>query len=135
MNSSSTEPEFTARDGRRFGVQVGLAFLALGALLVWRDHLVAAGVMGGLAALLLGGGLVRPAALGPVYRRWMAVAHAISKVTNPIFLAIVYFLVLTPTGVVMRALGRNPIVHEPGEDGSYWIRRDPDRGGDMRRQF
>lgn len=133
MSSSSTE--FTARVGRRFGTQVGLAFLALGALLLWREHSIPAAIAGGLSASLLLGAFIRPTALEPVHRGWMALALQISKVTNPIFLGVVYYLVLTPTGLVMRALGRRPIVHEPDENGSYWIRREHGQTRDMHRQF
>jgi Saxitoxin biosynthesis operon protein SxtJ len=132
---TSSSTEFTVRDGRRFGVQVGIAFLVLGAFLVWRDRSVPSAVAGSIGALLLLGGLLRPAALGPVYRRWMAIALLISKVTTPIFMGVVYFLVLTPTGLLMRVIGRNPIVHASNEDGGYWIRREPGKHSDMRRQF
>ncbi len=132
---TSSSTEFTARDGRRFGVQVGIAFLVLGAVLVWRDRSIPSAVAGSFGALLLLGGLLRPVALGPVYRRWMAIALLISKVTMPVFMGVVYFLVLTPTGLLMRAFGRNPIVHASSEDGGYWVRREPGQRGDMRRQF
>ena len=132
---SSSSTEFTARDGRRFGVQVGIAFLVLGSVLLWRDRSTAAAVCGSLGALLLLGGLLRPVALGPVYRRWMAIALLISKVTTPVFMGIVYFLVLTPTSLLMRVFKRNPIVHEPDDDSGYWILREPGKHGDMRRQF
>lgn len=61
---------------------------------------------------LIGGSLVVAALLvlqrlGPVERVWVALAHAISKVTTPILMGIVYFLVVTPIGLVMRLLGRN----------------------------
>lgn len=132
-NSSSTE--FTPRDGRRFGTQVGLAFLVLGAILLWRGHSTPAAVAGGLSAGLLLAAVIRPVVLGPVYRYWMALALVISKVTNPVFMGIVYYFVLTPTGLVMRALGRKPIKHEPDAGGSFWIRREHGRTRDMRRQF
>ena len=132
---TSSSTEFTKRDGRRFGVQVGIAFLVLCAVLLWRDRFVAAVVVGSLGSLLLLGGFLWPVALGPVYRRWMAIALLISKVTTPIFMGVVYFLVLTPTGLLMRVLGRNPIVHESSEGDGYWTRREPGQHGDMRRQF
>ncbi len=132
-NSSSTD--FTADDGRRFGTQVGLAFLVLGAILLWRGHSTPAAAAGGVSVGLVLAALVRPAALGPVYRKWMALALVISRVTNPIFLGIVYYCVLTPTGLVMRAIGHKPIVHEPDADDSYWIHREHTRTRDMRRQF
>lgn len=133
MNSSSTD--FTARDGRLFGIQVGAAFLVVGALLLWREHSMPAAIAGGLSASLLLAAFIRPTALEPVHGAWMALALRISKVTNPIFLSIVYFLVLTPTGLLMRALGRRPCVHEADENGSYWIHREHGRTRDMHRQF
>ena len=87
-------------------------------------------------AFLILGAVLAPAALVPVERAWMAMAHAISKVTTPIILGIVYFLVITPIGVVMRILGKNPLRH--GEhDGGFWVHRahEHDRRGGMERQF
>lgn len=116
-------------------MQVGIAFLLLGSLLLWRDRTVPSAIAGSIGAFLLVGGFVRPVALGPVYRRWMALALLISKVTTPILMSVVYFLVLTPTGILMRVFGRNPIVHTADEHDSYWVRREPGKHGDMRRQF
>jgi hypothetical protein len=112
----------TPRQGREFGVKVGLAFGAMALLLLWRHRETAALVAGGLGALLVTGGLLAPSALGPVYRGWMGLALLLSKVTTPLFLGIVYYIVLTPVGVIRRRLGRNPLV-QPLSDGSYWIRR------------
>lgn len=131
---TSSSTEFTARDGRRFGVQVGIAFAVLGALLLWRERAVLAAIGGTLSALLVLGGLAVPARLGPVYRGWMAVALAISKVTTPIFMAVVYFLVLTPTGLLLRVAGRNPL-RRSGDSETDWTWREHGDHGDMRRQF
>jgi len=83
--------------------------------------------------LLLAAGALVPARLGPVFRTWMGLAHAISKVTTPIFMGIVYFIVILPIGLGMRLLGRNPIRHSP-IDGSYWVERNQPRG-EMTDQF
>lgn len=130
--NSSLSTEFTASDGRRFAFPVGTAFAVLAGLLLWRDRDVLAGAALGLAALLYVAGLFAPTRLGPAHRAWMALAGAISKVTTPVFMAIVYFGVLTPTGLVMRAFGRNPMAHTP-RDGSYWV--ESEGRGDLRRQF
>ena len=40
----------------------------------------------------------------------MGLAHAISKVTTPIFMGVVYFVVITPIGFIRRrAFGSNPL--------------------------
>ncbi len=132
MNSSSTD--FTASDGRSFAFPVGIAFLALAGILLWRDKPTLMWIATGLGGTLMLAGLTIPGRLGPVYRGWMRMALAISKVTTPIFMGIVYFVVLTPTGLVMRLLGRKPIVHEPTE-GSLWQPAIGREVNDMRRQF
>ena len=86
--------------------------------------------------MLLLGGLVVPAALLPVERGWMAFAHALSKVTTPIFMGLVYFLVFTPFGVVRRMMGKSGLVHVPA-NASYWatLDRDARKRRSMLRQF
>lgn len=134
-SSSSTDAgPFTARDGRRFAFPVGTAFLVLTGILFWRDHDAAARVMAGLGGALWIAGALVPAYLGPIYRGWMRMALAISKVTTPIFLGIVYYLIFTPTGFIMRLLGRRPMVHTP-QDRSYWRRGRASTRSDLRRQF
>jgi hypothetical protein len=126
----------TAAEGRTFGLTVGAAFLVFAGLSYWRGHAIAPPVLatlGGTLALL---GLVIPARLGPVFSAWMRLAHAMSKVTTPLFMGIVYFAVLTPIGLVVRLLGRNPL-SSPRNSGSGWVKHDSrsEAPDSMRRQF
>ncbi len=110
----------SAADGRKFGLTVGLAFLALAALLrFWRHRELAAAVAGTLGALLVLGAVLVPTRLGPVERAWMGLARAISKVTTPIFMGVVFFVVITPIGAIMRLAGRKPLVN-PERAGGFW---------------
>ena len=119
--------------GRRFGLTIGAAFGAIAALLAWRGAPVAAAVAAAVAALLLTGGLIAPATLVPVERAWMAMAHAISRVTTPLLIAVLYFLVITPFGVTRRAFGHRPLTRR-GE--SVWVTRaSTARRSDLTRQF
>ena len=119
---------------RRFGLLVGPAFGVLGGFLWWRGAESAAIVAWGLGGLLLLFGLLFPAVLGPVHRAWMGLAHALSKVTTPIVMGAMYYLVLTPTGLIARAFGHRPLTRK-GPD-SFWIERAADqRRSDMTRQF
>ena len=133
-DQSGLTKEFTAAEGRKFGLTVGLAFVVLGALLLWRSRETPAYVLGVRGGLLVLGGLLIPGSLGPVYRAWMAFALALSKITTPIFMGIIYFLVITPFGIVRRTLGEHPLVHK-ADAGSYFKRRDPSGHRDLRRQF
>ena len=132
MNLNSTE--FTVSDGRKFAFPVGTAFFVLAGILWWREHETAMRVMLGLGGTLYVLGATIPGKLGPVYRGWMRMALAISKVTTPIFMGLVYFVVLTPTGLIMRLVGRKPMVHEL-EDGGFWKSTAGHPESDLSRQF
>lgn len=121
-------------EGRRFGLTVGLAFLALSLLLWWRDHEAARAVTGVLALLFLAAALLVPSRMGPVFRAWMRVGLAISRVTTPIFMGAIFFLVITPVGLVARALGHRPLVREG--PATFWrARAEGDRQSNLERQF
>jgi len=125
----------TPAEGRKFGLTLGAAFLALAAVLhFWRRAETVGAAFGALGALLAAAGVVAPARLGTVRRAWMGLAHAIAKVTSPVALGLVYFLVVTPIGLLMRLAGRRPLAHR-ARDGSFWTA--PSSGGrsDLRRQF
>src|SRR5207247_10299519 len=95
-------------EGRRFGLPVGGMFLVLGAVLWWRGHATAP-VPAALGALLVVAALVAPTRLGPFEHGWMRLGAALSRITTPIVLAIAYFGVIAPIGVMLRLAGRNPI--------------------------
>lgn len=116
----------TPAEGRKFGLTVGGAFLALAGLLWWRGRVPAALVFAALGGALVLAGLVAPGRLGAVQRAWMGLGRLMSRVTTPVFMGIVYFLILTPIGWVMRLLGKNPVARPPVL-GSFWVRR---TGGD-----
>ena len=126
----------TAREGRRFGLTVGGAFLVLAGITWWRGHETAMVVMGTLGSVLALAGLVVPTHLGPVERAWMRLAHLISRVTTPVVMAVMYFVVLTPAGLLRRAFGGNPLSHAETEAGFWKVRpANRRRTGSLERQF
>jgi hypothetical protein len=125
----------TTAEGRKFGLTVGLAFLAIGGVLLWRDHPMKAYGTFALGGVLVLGGLVVPTLLGPVERAWMGLAHLLSKVTTPIFMGIVYFVVMMPIGWIRKRGKGSPIYRKPGR--SQWNEHPPAAadGAQMERQF
>jgi len=124
----------TPAEGRKFGLTVGAAFGVLGAIMWWRGHEIPTWLFGGLAVALIAGALIVPGSLGPVNRAWMGFALVLSRITTPVFMGLVFFLVIAPIGLLMRLFGRNPIRHSAVKE-SYWaVRSDSPRGG-MTNQF
>ena len=62
-----------------------------------------------LAAVLGLWGLVAPTTLRPLYRGWMSLGLLLNRVTSPLILGIVFYLVILPMGLIMRLAGRDPM--------------------------
>jgi hypothetical protein len=131
--AQSSPARLTPREGRKFALTLAVAFGVLAAVGWWRESPWATLVFGVVAGAFALGGLLLPGKLGPVYRGWMGFAHALSRITTPIFMAVVYFLVITPIAVARRALGGNPLRIHGGATG--WVDRRQAPRGDLTRQF
>ncbi len=127
-------PRLTASDGRRFAFTVGLAFLVLGGLVALRGTRGLAFASAALGGALVAAGVLVPRHLGGVQAFWMKLARLISRVTTPVFMSIVFLLVMTPVGILRRLVARNSLVHEE-KDGSFWKSTDANRVRSMERQF
>ena len=131
----------TAAAGRKFGFTLGSAFVVLAlVILALRGLSLGVQIIAVIGSLLLLAGVLVPTRLGPVERSWMAFGHLISRVTSPIFLAILYFLVITPIGLLRRAFGHNALRRSPGDaglaPGGTWVARPTDKTrSDLSRQF
>jgi hypothetical protein len=126
----------TTRTLRSFGLLVGGAFAVIGLWpRVWRGEPPRLWALA-LAVLLVGFGLVLPRALRHPYRGWMALGHALGWINSRILLGLVFYLIVTPMGIVMRLSGRDPMRRGfDREAPSYRIGREARPGTHMRRQF
>lgn len=127
----------TRHELRRFGLTVGGVFLALGLFSAWRGHVTAPTVLGVVGGCLVVPALVWPVILRPVERGWMAVAAVLGHVNARIILAAIYYLIVTPVGVVRRSIS-DPLQRRLGSEATtYWLRRDqaPGDPAGYRKQF
>ncbi len=62
-----------------------------------------------VAGVLAVWGVIAPMSLQPTYRLWMKLGLLLSRVTTPIILGIVFYLLIWPMGLVMRIFGRDPM--------------------------
>ncbi len=90
---------------------------------VWRGHTILPAVLGGAAVALGVLALVAPHRLGPVHKLWMKIADALAWFNTRVLLGVVYYLVMTPTGIVMRLMGRDPLDRRLKDRPSYWVAR------------
>lgn len=110
---------------RSFGFVFAAVFLIIGLYPLFH----AAGIRLWAVALsgtfLLLAALV-PQVLAPANRLWTKFGLLLHNIVSPVALGVLFFLVVTPTGLLMRLLGKDPLRlrFDPAAD-SYWIKRDP----------
>jgi hypothetical protein len=139
MMQSSLEKSMNERkqELRKFGyVMGGFVALMFGLLLPW---LWSAGwprwpwIVAGIFFLMA---TVRPVALSLVYKYWMRVGEVLGWINTRIILGIVYILVFSPLGLLMRILGKDTLQKKwNGDLQTYRINKMPRKPEHMERQF
>ena len=119
--SQSTVQEKSWRAEREFGLIVGGMLLLLASWWIYRRkfHSISQITLP-IGALLVILGIIFPRALVYPNRAWMALAEVLSFISTRIILAFVYFVVITPIGVVKRLFGWDPLNRRAAANESYW---------------
>ncbi len=114
---------------RSFGIVVGTIFALIAVFVFWRKSFVlgtAVFTLGAIGSVLVLGGLLIPAALRPVHKVWMSIAIVLGAIMSRVILSLVFYLVVTPIGLLMRLFGKDPITKKPDPSlETYWIPKDP----------
>lgn len=94
---------------RSFGVSVGAVLLVIAAALWWRGRVGRAEILGGIGAVLLLFGAVRPQLLKWPSAVWWRFAGALGYVNARILLTLLFSVLLVPLSLVWRVLGKDPL--------------------------
>jgi len=63
-----------------------------------------------ISAILIGAALINPQILKPAYKIWMRIGAILGWINTRIILAICFYAIIFPIGLVMKALGKDPIL-------------------------
>ena len=110
---------------RGFGIVFAI-FFGLAGLLPLRAHHPVRWWALALGGLFLAVALLRPVWLNPLNRVWTKLGALLGRVASPIVTALVFFLVVTPIGLLFRLLKKDPLRLASGSEmPTYWIARQP----------
>ena len=116
----------TNKELRKFGFTIGIALAVFGGIAWWRDA-AAAPYLLAVAGAFAVFGLVLPRALAPIEYLWMKLALVLSYVMTRVILTLAFFLAITPTGFLLRLMGKDLLSLKIDRTApSYWVRVDPD---------
>ncbi len=122
---------------RSFGLTFAVVFTVIAAFPLIHGDAVRWWALA-VAAVLVAIAFGKPAILAPLNRGWLKFGLLLHKIVNPLVLGLMFFLVITPIGLLMRLFGKHSIGAGPDPTAtSYWVKREPPgpEPKTMRRQF
>ncbi len=79
-------------------------------------------------------GLINSQYLTPLNRLWFKFGILLAKIISPIVMGLVFFGIVTPTGILMRLVKKDLLNLKNNDSKSYWIKR-PKEKSSMKNQF
>lgn len=121
----SRKEDIKGPSDRSFGWVFVVVFALVGAFPAFHSRPVRVWALA-LSAVLVLVTLVRPSVLHPANILWMRFGLLLSRIVNPIVTALLFYVVFTPVGYLMRRLGKDSVgARFDPSAGSYWIERRP----------
>lgn len=102
-----------------FGLTMAVALALIALVRIWRrgfgEIAVFLLITAALFALMA---FLAPYTLAPIHRWWMRLAEALGWINTRILLILIFYLVVTPLGLIMRLFRRAPL--DMARRDSYW---------------
>ena len=114
--------EIKISSNRSFGVVFFVVFLLIalyptinnGEIKIWS-------LITSIIFLILG--LLNSKLLNPLNKLWFKFGIILGKIISPLIMGIIFFLVVTPTGLIMRLLRKDILNLKYNQNSSYWIEK------------
>ena len=118
---------------RNFGTVFFLVFLIISLFpLLKNENIRIWSIIIAIVFLVLG--LLNSKFLTPLNKIWFRFGIILGNFVSPIVMGIVFFVIVTPTSLIMRVLGKNLLNLKKGNKKTYWIERSKIKSK-MRNQF
>ncbi len=79
-------------------------------------------------------GIVNSKILTPLNSLWFKFGLLLGKVVSPIVMGVIFFLVVTPTGIIMRLIGKDLLNLKKNNSNTYWLEKN-NSNNSMKNQF
>ena len=68
-------------------------------------------------------GIINSSLLSPLNKLWFKFGIFLGKIISPVIMGIIFFLVVTPIGLIMRLIGKDVLNLKYNNSKSYWIEK------------
>tara|TARA_B100000902_G_C26974733_1_gene747204 strand:- start:227 stop:610 length:384 start_codon:yes stop_codon:yes gene_type:complete len=122
-----------AGSNKSFGIVFFIFFLIVGIYpIINQDSIRIWSIVISIIFLILG--LINSQILTPLNVLWFKFGMLLGRFVSPIVMGAIFFLVVTPTGVIMKLFGKDLLKLKKNQSKSYWIIRSEDNSN-MKNQF
>tara|TARA_B100000945_G_C19861168_1_gene358476 strand:- start:87 stop:461 length:375 start_codon:yes stop_codon:yes gene_type:complete len=87
-----------------------------------------------ISSIFLVSAFLFPKPLKPLNKVWIKFGETLGRIIAPIVMSLVFFIVLTPIGIILKIFGKDVLRLKSSKKKTYWLHRNKDVGS-MKRQF
>tara|TARA_B100000965_G_scaffold374307_1_gene365475 strand:+ start:416 stop:799 length:384 start_codon:yes stop_codon:yes gene_type:complete len=125
--------EIKIGSNRSFGIVFSIVFLLIAIYpLINNEELRIWSLV--IAIIFLALGLINSKVLTPLNKLWFKFGLLLGRIISPIVMGLIFFLVVTPIGLIMRIIGKDLLNLKLNKDKSYWIEKSGPKSK-MKNQF
>ncbi len=125
--------EIKISSNRSFGIVFFIVFLLIGIYpLLINDHVRIWSLIISIVFLILG--LLNSKILLPLNKIWFKFGILLGKIISPLIMGLIFFVVVTPIGLLMRLLNKDLLNLKFNKSKSYWIEKSEPKSK-MKNQF
>ena len=107
---------------RSFGIVFFIVFLIIALYpLTYNENIRIWSVIVSLIFLVLG--LLNSKILNPLNKLWFKFGIFLGKIISPLIMGVIFFLVVTPIGLIMKLFGKDVLNLKYNKNESYWIEK------------
>ena len=78
--------------------------------------------------------LINSKILTPLNKAWMKFGLILGKIVSPLVMGVIFFFVVTPTGIIMRLFGKDLLNLKKNNKNTYWLKKN-NQNNNMKNQF
>jgi hypothetical protein len=107
---------------RSFGIVFFIVFLIVGIYPMLNEEDVRLWSLI-ISVIFLMLGILNSEVLTPLNKIWFRFGIFLGKIFSPLIMALIFFLVVTPIGLIMRFIGKDVLNLKFNNDKSYWVEK------------
>ena len=120
-------------NNKSFGILFFIVFFIIAIWPTLSDETIRIWALG-TSVIFLILGIINSKILTPFKKGWIKLGEVLGRVIAPIVMGLIYFIIITPIGILMRLIGKDLLNIKFNKDKSYWIKR-AKNVETMKRQF